>query len=171
MLADEGFGVSNLIAVLFKIELTYIEYYTKLEESRNDLKITNFQTTIVIEEPESNLHPKLQSLLADMFVEVVSEQLELRKYGNYGFNFIIETHSEYLIRKLQTLVARKEIEPIDVSIVYINNPNPNKRQECKSQVEKINIKEDGRLDKPFGSGFFDEADNLAMDLLTIKLLN
>lgn len=171
LLADEGFGVSNLIAVLFKIELTYIEYYTKLEESRNDLKITNFQTTIVIEEPESNLHPKLQSLLADMFVEVVSEQLELRKYGNYGFNFIIETHSEYLIRKLQTLVARKEIEPIDVSIVYINNPNPNKRQECKSQVEKINIKEDGRLDKPFGSGFFDEADNLAMDLLTIKLLN
>ena len=115
--------------------------------------------TICIEEPEIHLHPKYQSLLADMFVEA---------YQKYNIHFIIETHSEYLIRKLQTMVASKnnELGSGDVSIYYIAS-----NDECDGvdKVRKINIMEDGRLSSPFGTGFFDEADNLAMELLNIKL--
>jgi hypothetical protein len=186
LLADVGFGVSKLLAMLFKIELHLINTQIVNEDRQNSGKPESSEwaeiCTIVIEEPESNLHPKLQSLLADMLVELMHpsdiwESIRKKKDGEKrfasykGFKFIIETHSEYLIRKLQTLVARKEIEPSDVSIEYIYHPNPTNRPAGKAQVEKINIKDDGRLDKPFGSGFFDEADNLAMDLLTIKSIN
>ena len=56
---------------------------------------------VIIEEPEMNLHPKYQSLLADLFLEL-SER--------YGFRFIIETHSEYMIRKTQVEVKNSRYE-------------------------------------------------------------
>ena len=34
------------------------------------------------------------------------------------------------------------------------------------KVRRIPIKEDGRLLKPFGPGFYDEADNLSLELFT-----
>ena len=99
-------------------------------------------STIYVEEPEVHLHPKYQSLLADMFVEA---------YQKYNIHFIIETHSEYLIRKLQVLVADKEnkLTPNDVSLNYVE-----KDKNGISTNRKIEL-EDGRLSEPFGPGFFD----------------
>lgn len=163
LLADEGYGITQLLSILLQIELNilkspysykhpFVHYYeTKYKEN-----------TISIEEPEVNLHPKFQSKLAEMFVDA---------YKNYNVRFMLETHSEYLVRKLQTLVAKKDISSTDVSIHYIYPHDKKKRPEKTPQVLKINILEDGRLDKPFGVGFFDEADNLALDLLTFKTLN
>jgi hypothetical protein len=37
-----------------------------------------------------------------------------------------------------------------------------------NQVEKIEIDEFGRLSKEFGSGFFDEADRIALDIFLLK---
>ena len=36
------------------------------------------------------------------------------------------------------------------------------------QVQKMELKEEGKLTPPCGPGFFDVADNLAMELLTLK---
>jgi hypothetical protein len=36
-------------------------------------------------------------------------------------------------------------------------------------VKEIDIAEDGRLQDSFGSGFFDESDNLVMNLLNQKI--
>lgn len=166
LLADEGYGITQFLSILLKIELNIIQNQYSYKNpllSSPPVPIFRFrESTLAIEEPETNLHPKFQSKLADLFADA---------YKNYNIHFIVETHSEYLIRKLQTLVAKKEIAPNDVSLQYIYNADPEKRAPGKPHVEKINIKEDGRLDKPFGSGFFDEADNLAMDLLTIKSMN
>jgi len=87
--------------------------------------------------------------------------------NNYNINFIIETHSEYLIRKLQYLVAKKEINANHISIHYMNNSNPKNRQKGEPQVRHIKVNEDGRLSNSFGTGFFDEADNLAFDLFLL----
>lgn len=111
---------------------------------------------IVIEEPESNLHPANQSRLADIIVKAAK---------TYGIQFIIETHSEYLIRKLQYLTAKGEIKPEDTQLYYFFHPD--KVPEGENQVKKINIEKDGRLSAPFGYGFFDESAHLMIELMNI----
>jgi predicted ATPase len=82
---------------------------------------------------------------------------------------VAETHSEYLVRKLQYLVSKGEIRPQDVVIYYFYPPD--EVPEGRNQVERINIQSDGRLDNEFGSGFFDESAKLMMSLLTGEALN
>jgi AAA15 family ATPase/GTPase len=114
----------------------------------------------LLEEPETNLHPKLQSMLADFFVEACR---------TFEMTLVAETHSEYLVRKLQYLVSKGEIRPQDVVIYYFYPPA--EVPEGRNQVERINIQSDGRLDNEFGSGFFDESAKLMMSLLTGEALN
>lgn len=140
-IVDLGYGVTQFLPILMNI--IYCAHKGK--------------TNIVIEEPETNLHPKFQSKLADMFVDA-------RK--TFFMSFIIETHSEYLIRKFQYLTAKGDIIPEDAVIYYLGSPNPEKRDDGEEQVQKINIKPNGQLTKPFGSGFYDEADNLSLQLLS-----
>ena len=113
-------------------------------------------TIIVIEEPEQNLHPKVQSFLADLFLEVNKE---------YNCNFIIETHSEYIIRKTQVLVAQENYEDDDAlkennpfMVYYFDGDNE------KKPYYQMEYRTDGKFSNEFGPGFFDIASNLAFDL-------
>ena len=159
LLADEGYGITQLVSLLLQIDNT-IEMFIEPEDN-NYLNQERFQYTypqkvICVEEPEVHLHPKYQSLLAEMFVEA---------YQKYNIHFIIETHSEYLIRKLQVMVADKEntLTADDVSLNYIE-----KDENGVSQNRQIIIDEHGDLSEPFGSGFYDEADALAIQLFRNK---
>ena len=109
--------------------------------------------TVAIEEPEIHLHPKYQSLLAEMFYEA---------YKEYNIQFVIETHSEYLLRRIQTLVGLKKLSPEEISMIYIEDDEEVRKGAGK--VRRIRIKKDGRLADSFGPGFYDEADNLALEL-------
>jgi predicted ATPase len=153
-LIDEGSGVSNIISCLLFIatSLPTIE----IEQSEYELLLVDNQI-LVLEEPESNLHPNLQSLLADLLVKVIDK---------YPISFIIETHSEYLIRKLQYLVAKQKISPDSISLNYFNMKYNGNSPFIK--VKKIPISPDGRLEEEFGTGFFDEADNIAIQLFDIQ---
>ncbi len=144
-LADLGYGSSQFVSILISVVITSL--------NNNNGK----ELLFAIEEPETNLHPKLQSLLADFFVEATKK---------YSINFIIETHSEYLIRKLQYLTAKKKINPKDSIIYYFHHPENIPKGE--EQVKEIKINEDGSLTDDFGPGFFDEATNIKFDLLKIK---
>ncbi len=159
LLADEGYGITQLVALLLQIENNILNAELRSGEKKDSAErdLQYVPSTIYVEEPEVHLHPKYQSLLADMFVEA---------YQKYNIHFIIETHSEYLIRKLQVLVADKEnnLTPNDVSLNYVD-----KDENGISTNRKIEILEDGRLSEPFGPGFFDEADSLAMDLMKYKV--
>lgn len=158
LLSDEGYGITQLVALLLQIENSI------LNATRQAISVAGFgqgplqyePTTIYLEEPEVHLHPKFQSRLAEMFVEA---------YREYNIRFIVETHSEYLIRKLQVMVADKENELTsnDVSLNYVD-----KDENGISHNRQIKILEDGRLSEPFGSGFYDEADDLAMELMKYK---
>lgn len=149
LLVDEGYGITKLVTILINIELSIL---TK------DYKYV----TLAIEEPENHLHPRYQAMLAEMFADA---------YKIYGIHFIVETHSEYMVRKLQTLVAKKELTPAEVSLQYLYNPDIELRPKGEPQVKDIPIGEDGILKDTFGPGFMDEADNLAMDILTIKAMS
>ncbi len=162
-LTDEGYGITQLVYILLQIEKMILtargqhvnRYLGFADFSERGKKYADFiyeQQTMAIEEPEIHLHPKFQSILAEMFVEA---------YKKYNIHFIVETHSEYLIRKLQTLVAGVNpdmiIKPSDVSILYVGDSNIANREVGEPQVKQIGIREDGYLDDTFGTGFFDEA--------------
>lgn len=141
-LADLGFGFSQLIPIVLKIINTV--------ESNSEI--------LIIEEPEANLHPNLQSKLADIFALTVKTFPRL--------NLIIETHSEYLIRKLQYLTAKGDISPDDTSIYYFNADKYVSQQEPK--VKQIEIRENGNLSDTFGPGFYDETTRLQFDLMKLN---
>lgn len=163
LLAEEGFGVSQLFTIILRVLTAVIEANDMVVRpiSHHDgLAFEVFQNqeweeNIALEEPEVHLHPKLQSMLAELFVTA---------YKLFGVHFIIETHSEYIIRKLQLLVAENKIDHGDISIQYVNAAKD--FAENEPIIKNINILKDGMLDGNFGSGFFDEADMLSMFLLT-----
>ena len=173
-LTDVGFGVTQLLSVLITVETQILSRLTDSSNHKGENRIEGLQdlfklfdnwgqsgqkmcsilhNTIAIEEPEIHLHPKYQSLLADMFVEA---------YEKYKIHFIIETHSEYLIRKLQVMVVDNESE------LASNSVSLNYLEKDKNGVtinRKIIIQEDGRLSEPFGTGFFDESKKLVMSMM------
>lgn len=159
LLADEGYGITQLISLLLQID-NNIKMFCALESDsfkEDDIVYVYPRKVICVEEPEVHLHPKYQSLLAEMFVEA---------YQKYNIHFIIETHSEYLIRKLQVMVADKEcsLTSNDVSLNYVE-----KDENGVSTNRKIEILKDGRLSEPFGTGFYDEATGLSLYLLEMKM--
>ncbi len=168
LLADEGYGITQLISIILQIETAILSAKNQKYNSNYGLaaldeyeeNIFHYEeNTIAIEEPEIHLHPNYQSKLAEMFVDA---------YTNYNIHFIIETHSEYLIRKMQTLAAKETIDADEISILYVYSPDVEQRPLYMPQVKSISVKADGRLTDSFGTGFFDEADNSAMELLTLK---
>ena len=165
LLSELGYGITQLFVILLRIETAILESPLYRGDNRSLVDPTQLEEefmpvhrvplTIAIEEPEVHQHPKFQSMLADLFVNATQK---------YNVHFIIETHSEYLIRKLQNLIADKTVSNDDVSLVYVYDADPNKRPYGTPQVKTIDILPDGRLADKFGEGFFDEADRLAMNL-------
>lgn len=88
---------------------------------------------ILLEQPELHLHPSVQAELAEMFFELASER---------NIQFIIETHSEYLLTRLQRRLAERkvgELEDKDIKIYVC------KRKQTQSSLEQLKLDEDGRI--------------------------
>jgi len=88
---------------------------------------------ILLEQPEIHLHPLAQANLAEMFFELAQER---------NIQFIIETHSEYLLTRLQRRVAERQTDEVtneDIKL-YIC-----KRNKQVSIIEKLDFDEDGRI--------------------------
>jgi hypothetical protein len=138
------------------------------------LDLTGNGATLLLEEPEANLHPNLQSRLADLFVTLVGHGAKLdrgseepgenRQEGDLPTKrLIVETHSEYLIRRLQYLVATGRVNPDLVAIYYLGDD-----AEAEHYVRRVSIAPTGQLTVDFGSGFIDEATNLMVDLYRVS---
>ena len=158
-----GRGLNSLIKILFGIT-SQAHKNLSLDSHRDDdddepIINPHYNTSILILiEPESNLHPDLQSKLADLMVDAA-----------YKFNikFIVESHSEYLIRKLQYWTAKGKASPKDVIINYLEK---NKDQKG-IDINQITIDEKGNLSDDLGEGFIDHAPKLMLDLLNLKKKN
>jgi predicted ATPase len=74
----------------------------------------------------------------------------------------VETHSEYLVRRLQYLVATNACEPDQTSVLYVDAPE--RKENETPEVRSITIDDHGQLSEPFGSGFYDQASDLMIDL-------
>lgn len=98
-------------------------------------------STVVLEEPETHLHPLAQSLLAELFAEVSRER---------RIQFIVETHSEHLFRRMQTLIARQAIEPGHCVMYFVE------RDQEGSHLRELELDDYGRV-KNWPDQFFGDA--------------
>jgi predicted ATPase len=167
-LVDLGYGISQLLPIIMKIavianqhEILH-EYSWNAEEGFSEKQAIYFSSsTLLIEEPEANLHPSLQSKMAELFIDAASR---------FNIQFLIETHSEYLIYKFQEYIGQKIVSPTDVKMYYFNHPSDVREGVKDKYISHVQIDKDGSIDyeKYFGEGFFDEQNNLKLSLLNIQ---
>lgn len=91
LITDVGFGVSQILPVLV------LCYYVP-EGS-----------ILILEQPEIHLHPSVQTGLADVFIDAI----ETRKV-----QIILESHSEYLLRRLQRRIAEEKLSKNDAALYF-----------------------------------------------------
>jgi predicted ATPase len=122
-ITDVGFGISQVLPVIVQGFLSY----------RNSLTI--------VEQPEVHLHPKMQADLADLFIDIVT----IQKQRNKSKFLLIETHSEYLIKRLRRRMAENEkIGPQDIAIYYFYPRN----EMGTGTIEKKDINSTGFFEYP-----------------------
>jgi predicted ATPase len=120
---------------------------------------------VIIEQPELHLHPRAQARLTDMFVDEIyridpvqvdnegKPTLDYRKHSEV--RFLLETHSEHLLLRLQKRVTEtavgindlqiqgknRYLVLKDLSIYFV------KREAGASSVESITLNEYGEFTK------------------------
>ncbi len=159
-LIDFGSGINQMLPLLLTCSaMTNVDSLQNNIDGQNGelfYKMIFNDSLMYIEEPESNLHPNFQSKLADMF-NILSKERKI--------DFIVETHSEYMIRRFQYLVAKRELKPHDIIINYFWVDNG--EHKCK----QIEFTEAGGLTKTFEPGFYDESLSQQLELMKINSLN
>lgn len=158
--ADMGMGTNQLMILLLHVA----NKLTSARATRNRMVHTSVDSnslaypTILIEEPEQNLHPNLQSKLAEFFYELATSK-------EYYIHFIVETHSEYVVRKTQVIVAGEEYhdekelsENNPIKVLYFGGDSIDK------PVYEMTYNLNGRFNESFGPGFYDAAGQLALKL-------
>ncbi len=87
-------------------------------------------STVLLEEPEIHLHPLAQSVLAELFVEISRAR---------QIQFIVETHSEHLFRRMQTLVAREALTTNDCRLYFVE------REGADAKLKPLTLDAYGRV--------------------------
>ena len=147
-MSELGMGAIQMMTLLLHLSSPMRKY----KDNRN-------KPLIVFEEPEQNMHPNWQSHLADIFEEV-------RKMG---FRILVETHSEYMIRKSQVQVA--DMHFADQGDIDDNCPIATYYFPTDDAPYNMRYMPSGNFEKHFGEGFFDEAARWDMIIIQNEQLN
>ena len=128
--ADVGFGISQILPVIVEA-------------------VSGSARVVCVDQPEIHLHPRLQAQIADLLVDTCNRK-----------QWIVETHSELLARRIQRRIAEGTIDPNDVSIIYVDPDGDS------SVVKILEIDEDGDWADEWPAGFFEDgyAEMRAKDL-------
>ena len=122
-LSDVGFGVSQILPFIVQ-------------------SLAGERQTITIEQPEVHIHPRLQADLGNLLADAIRPPR--------GHRFIIETHSEHLVLRMQRLVRDNILQPDDVSIIYVT------RGSDGSKAQRLRLDESGDFIDDWPGGFFPE---------------
>ena len=93
-LVDTGYGLSQFLPAL-------VFCYYAPEGS-----------TLILEQPGMHLHPKVQSQLADLLIEVVTKR---------NLQVLVESHSEHLLTRLQLRIAEEKIDADETALYFCEN--------------------------------------------------
>lgn len=123
--ADVGFGLSQVLPVVVQL-------------------LGHRDATVLIEQPEIHLHPKIQSRLTDVLIEAAVAN---------GNRVLVETHSEHLLLRAQRRVREGATPGFDASKLSVQFVG---RVEGKGAISNLRLDDSGRLLDPWPDGFFDE---------------
>lgn len=147
-LANYGRGTIQVVLLLMKMAVTIFH---------NVKDNTLSQSIVLVEEPEQNMHPNWQSILANWFAKARELTKELSAPRNNALIFVVETHSEYLIRKTQVLVKNSNFEDNPFAVHYCpNSPG--------LEIRQLQYRKDGKFEDDRMPGFTDVSMSLALKL-------
>lgn len=113
--------------------------------------LADTDSTLVFEQPELHLHPKVQTLLGDFFLSMALCNKQC----------IVETHSEYFIDRLRFRIAaaspEKELNS-QTKIYFVEKPSQT------SSFREVMINEYGAI-SDWPEGFFDQSQQQAEEIL------
>lgn len=132
-LTDVGFGISQFLPIIVA-----------------DLQMPK-TSCLLLAQPEIHLHPSVQASLADYFVKQVSHTDK---------QYVIETHSEYLLNRMRLHIVTGQIKPADVAVYYFENSVA-----TGTVIYPIEFTTDGQI-KGAPPGFFD---TYMMDVMDIAI--
>ncbi|EAQ7811920.1 hypothetical protein XF10_25925 [Salmonella enterica] len=118
-LTDVGFGISQVLPILVQAFLSPSNSIT------------------IIEQPEIHLHPKMQAWLTDALIHIAMNNDKI---------FIVETHSDALVRRLRLRIVDEDSGLTDnhVAIYYLER----NRSDNKTEVNEVKISPDGDISWP-----------------------
>ena len=120
-LADMGYGLADVLPMLI--------YCYYVEEG----------STLILEQPGVHLHPKVQSELADFFIEVITER---------KLQILVESHSEHLLTRLQRRIVEERIAAGQTAFYFCRN------NEGVSTIEKLDVDSESGDIKNWPENFF-----------------
>jgi hypothetical protein len=143
--ADVGFGIGQLLPILIEGILI------------NERQLTS--RMVCVEQPEIHLHPRLQAVMADFFIDTAmigSERSGIFSFNRFnkfnGMQWILETHSEALMLRLQRRIREGLITNEDVCVLYVDP-----RGEKGSVIQELRLDSDGEFIDLWPDGFFVES--------------
>lgn len=125
-ITDVGFGISQVLPVIIQ---GFLSHETSLT---------------LIEQPEIHLHPKMQADLADLFIDIVQPSKYKKKDSRSLKYLLIETHSEYLLKRLRRRISDGTISSDKVAIYLIDPQTENQG----ASIKELIVKEKGQFEWP-----------------------
>ena len=140
-IADIGFGMSQILPII-----TQGIYMDK-------------EQTLLIEQPEIHLHPKMELQMADFLIAL----------ANTGRNIIIETHSDHIKNRLLRRIIEDDTRSLckNISLYFIEKYTTN--EETFSKKQTISISDEYGI-KDIPNGFFDQAAKEQLELMKAGVL-
>ena len=126
-ITDVGFGISQVLPVIVQ------GFFAKAK------------SLTVIEQPEVHLHPKMQADLGDLFIDIALPETKGGKTKRkYSKSLLIETHSEYLLKRIRRRIATGEIDSSEVAIYLVESS----KETEGSIITRVDIAKNGNFEWP-----------------------
>lgn len=134
-LSQTGFGLSQLLPIITQGFLT------------------PKGGTIIVEDPDVHMHPRVQAAIVSFFADLVA----------HGRKVIIETHSDHIVTRMRLLMAQESLNNDDVNVCFVTN------EFGHSEYRSCALTKQGMFSESLPKGFMDSQEQDFREILRTQL--